>query len=126
MFAEALTQLGENVLINMDKVCVITEDRNAVLNGEVFKLKDSAFKGLCTIDDTGGGTKPLREMATPQWTSVKDDLPPDDKYVEVCTKDGQVYVSSLLFGKFPANIGWWRHLPELPEELRKSKQGLDK
>ncbi|MBO4549501.1 MAG: hypothetical protein J5733_02115 [Bacteroidaceae bacterium] len=93
---------------------------------KVQVLEEKELNPSTAIEDTGGSTKSIHiESRKPVWMNVKDELPPEGKYVEVCTKDGMVYVSSVLCGKFPADIGWWKELPELPEEVMNNKQRLD-
>ena len=123
-FIEARDKNGAVVYVNPAYVKYVAYDTGimVLVDGSMFSVKPTLLVGSCSIADTGGSTKPLRmEQQKPIWTSVKDDMPTEGKYVEVCTKDGQVFVSSVLCGKFPADIGWWREMPELPEEVRKKK-----
>ena len=87
---------------------------------KVQVLEEKELQHTQSIEDTGGSTKQL-QIRVPQsaWNRVaSDNMPPEGKYVEVCTADGQIYVSSVLCGKFPPNVKWWKEMSELPDELK--------
>lgn len=137
-FIKAQDGYGNEVWLNSSQIVSIAVDKVAgkkayvarVVGGENYTLKDDLFKGrilpyIPTIEDTGGSTKAMHIYPKkPVWISVNDSLPEEDKYVEVCTQEGQVYISQVLCGKFPTNVGWWKDLPELPEEAKKKAEML--
>ena len=138
-FIEAQDGYGNEVWLNSSQIVSIAVDKAAgkkayvarVVGGENYTLKDDLFKGrilsyIPTIEDIGGSTKAMHIYPKkPVWISVNDSLPEEDKYVEVCTKEGQVYISQVLCGKFSTNIGWWKELPELPKEVMINKRKLE-
>lgn len=97
-------------------VALTTEDETFLLLGDLFKC---SIVDTNPLENTEGSTRPLRVKA--EWHDLKKnpkDVPPDDVYVNVCTYEGAVYVSSATKGKFMPNIRWWTPLPEAPKELQ--------
>lgn len=137
-FVKAQDGYGNEVWLNKSQIVSILLDKVAgkmayvarVVGGENYTLQGESFKEIVssflpTIEDTGGSTKIMHIYPKkPVWTSVKDDLPEEGKQVEVCTYYGQVFVSQVLCGKFSKQIGWWKDLPELPEEAKKKAEML--
>lgn len=124
-FLEAKDKNGAVVYVNPAYVKYVARDTGMMVldDRSMFVVKPTLM--VCHIEpheDEMYKPRPIVKIDKPPvWTSVKDDMPAEGKYVEVCTEDGQVFVSSVLCGKFPASVGWWRELPEPPEEVRKKR-----
>ena len=144
---EAYDGYGNGVWLNESQIVHVLRKVEAgkmvcvarVISGENYTLKEDVFKGSIhfvesneeiarmqeqsqkAIEEVMNHPSRLEVISKNVWTSVKDDLPEEGKQVEVCTYEGQVFVSQVLCGKFPTQIGWWKELPELPEEVKKRK-----
>ena len=105
------------VWLNVDNIVSICEENNVarMIDGDKYLIDESFTKGriVACEEDTGGSTKNLQRY---RWHEVQgNDMPKSDRErVIVCTKDGNLYFSSTINGKFLKDVVFWTESPQKP------------